>query len=85
MLKQVLGEPWQNADRIDPDARRFDAEARVKVDVMEHRWTDALRDYGVRDITMPATPHTVWKAIQDAKMGAATPRAIGRAKRGRMR
>src|SRR5712691_11401050 len=35
---------------------------------------DALRDYGVRDITMPATPHTVWKAIQDAKMGAATPR-----------
>jgi aerobic carbon-monoxide dehydrogenase large subunit len=27
---------------------------------------DALRDYGVRDINMPATPHTVWKAIQDA-------------------
>jgi carbon-monoxide dehydrogenase large subunit len=28
---------------------------------------DALRDYGVRDIAMPATPFTVWKAIQDAK------------------
>jgi carbon-monoxide dehydrogenase large subunit len=28
---------------------------------------DALRDYGVRDITMPATPFTVWQAIQDAK------------------
>ncbi len=28
---------------------------------------DALRDYGVRDITMPATPFIVWKAIQDAK------------------
>ena len=28
---------------------------------------DALRDYGIRDITMPATPFTVWQAIQDAK------------------
>jgi carbon-monoxide dehydrogenase large subunit len=28
---------------------------------------DALRDLGVRDITMPATPFAVWKAIQDAK------------------
>ena len=27
---------------------------------------DALRDHGVRDITMPATPYNVWKAIQDA-------------------
>jgi aerobic carbon-monoxide dehydrogenase large subunit len=27
---------------------------------------DALRDYGVRDIHMPATPYNVWKAIQDA-------------------
>ena len=27
---------------------------------------DALRDYGVRDIKMPATPYNVWKAIQDA-------------------
>jgi len=27
---------------------------------------DALRDYGVRDITMPASPYNVWKAIQDA-------------------
>jgi aerobic carbon-monoxide dehydrogenase large subunit len=28
---------------------------------------DALNDYDVRDITMPTTPFTVWKAIQDAK------------------
>jgi carbon-monoxide dehydrogenase large subunit len=28
---------------------------------------DALRELGVNDIPMPATPHTVWKAIQDAK------------------
>jgi len=28
---------------------------------------DALRDYGVRDIKMPATPYTIWKTIQDAK------------------
>jgi carbon-monoxide dehydrogenase large subunit len=32
---------------------------------------DALRDLGVRDVTMPATPQTVWKAIQDAKTKAA--------------
>src|SRR5262245_1531239 len=28
---------------------------------------DALRDYGVRDIKMPATPYNVWKTIQYAK------------------
>jgi carbon-monoxide dehydrogenase large subunit len=28
---------------------------------------DALSVYGIRDITMPATPFTVWQAIQDAK------------------
>jgi carbon-monoxide dehydrogenase large subunit len=28
---------------------------------------DALKDYGVRDIKMPATPFRVWQAIQDAK------------------
>ena len=28
---------------------------------------DALRDLGVRDITMPATPFAVWQAIQNAK------------------
>jgi carbon-monoxide dehydrogenase large subunit len=28
---------------------------------------DALRDTGVRDITMPATPFAVWQAIQNAK------------------
>ncbi len=33
---------------------------------------DALRDYGVRDIKMPATPYHVWKTIQDA-----TPAGIG--------
>jgi carbon-monoxide dehydrogenase large subunit len=27
---------------------------------------DALWDRGVRDIEMPATPHTIWQAIQDA-------------------
>ena len=32
---------------------------------------DALRDFGVRDITMPATPYTVWQAIQNAKAAAA--------------
>jgi len=25
-----------------------------------------LRDHGVRDITMPATPQNVWRAIQEA-------------------
>jgi carbon-monoxide dehydrogenase large subunit len=28
---------------------------------------DALRDYGVHDIKMPATPYNVWRTIQDAK------------------
>jgi carbon-monoxide dehydrogenase large subunit len=28
---------------------------------------DALKGYGVRDITMPATPFAVWQAIEDAK------------------
>ena len=28
---------------------------------------DALSPYGVREIAMPATPHTIWKAIRDAK------------------
>src|SRR5271169_509520 len=28
---------------------------------------DALRDYGAPNIKMPATPYTIWKAIQDAK------------------
>ena len=27
---------------------------------------DALRDYGITNITMPATPFTIWQAIQDA-------------------
>jgi carbon-monoxide dehydrogenase large subunit len=30
---------------------------------------DALRDYGVRHVNMPATPYNVWKTIQDAKSG----------------
>jgi carbon-monoxide dehydrogenase large subunit len=28
---------------------------------------DALRDYGVRDVPMPATPYAIWNAIQKAK------------------
>jgi carbon-monoxide dehydrogenase large subunit len=28
---------------------------------------DALRDYGVKDMPMPATPYVIWSAIQDAK------------------
>ncbi len=35
---------------------------------------DALRDYGVRNIKMPATPYTIWKTIQDAKAQAKTGR-----------
>ena len=31
---------------------------------------DALRDYGIRDIAMPATPFTIWQAIQQAKATA---------------
>jgi carbon-monoxide dehydrogenase large subunit len=31
---------------------------------------DALRDYGVRDIQMPATPFAIWRAIQGAKVQA---------------
>jgi carbon-monoxide dehydrogenase large subunit len=28
---------------------------------------DALKDYGITDLTMPATPFAVWQAIQAAK------------------
>ena len=28
---------------------------------------DALSAYGIKHIDMPATPHRVWKAIQDAQ------------------
>jgi carbon-monoxide dehydrogenase large subunit len=28
---------------------------------------DALSGFGIRHIDMPATPHRVWRAIQDAK------------------
>ncbi len=35
--------------------------------VMVSAIADALRECGVRDVAMPATPYTVWKAIQDAK------------------
>ena len=28
---------------------------------------DALRDYGIRDIKMPATPFAIWSAIEKAK------------------
>ena len=32
---------------------------------------DALRDVGVRDMPMPATPYAIWTAIQEAKSGRA--------------
>jgi carbon-monoxide dehydrogenase large subunit len=32
---------------------------------------DALKDYGIEHIDMPATPHRVWSAIQQAKGGHA--------------
>jgi len=32
---------------------------------------DALSELGVRDVPMPATPHAVWRAIQEAKARAA--------------
>jgi aerobic carbon-monoxide dehydrogenase large subunit len=38
--------------------------------VMVSAILDALRDIGVRDIAMPATPYTIWSAIQKAKSGA---------------
>ena len=28
---------------------------------------DALRPYGIRDITMPATPYTIWRAMHDPR------------------
>ena len=28
---------------------------------------DALREFGIRDITMPATPEKLWRAIREAK------------------
>jgi carbon-monoxide dehydrogenase large subunit len=31
---------------------------------------DALQEFGVRDIQMPATPFTIWQAIQQAKAAA---------------
>jgi len=34
---------------------------------------DALGEFGIRDIRMPATPYTVWQAIQKAKAQRATP------------
>jgi aerobic carbon-monoxide dehydrogenase large subunit len=37
--------------------------------VMVSAIVDALRDYGVRNITMPATPYKVWSVIQEAKVG----------------
>jgi carbon-monoxide dehydrogenase large subunit len=35
---------------------------------------DALREFGVRDIQMPATPYRVWQAIQDARDDSASRR-----------
>jgi aerobic carbon-monoxide dehydrogenase large subunit len=39
--------------------------------VMMSAVLDALRDVGVEGLSMPLTPHKVWKAIQDAKAHAA--------------
>jgi carbon-monoxide dehydrogenase large subunit len=39
---------------------------------------DALAEYGIRHIDMPATPERVWRAIQDAKAGAAPPQSGAR-------
>jgi aerobic carbon-monoxide dehydrogenase large subunit len=33
---------------------------------------DALRDFGVGDIKMPATPYTIWKAIEEARASASS-------------
>jgi aerobic carbon-monoxide dehydrogenase large subunit len=30
---------------------------------------DALRNYGVRDISMPATPYAIWQALQTSRQG----------------
>ena len=38
---------------------------------------DALKDYGVEHIDMPATPHRIWSAIQGAKGTSMTPQKIG--------
>lgn len=44
--------------------------------VMVSAVVDALKDYGIRDIKMPATPYRIWQTIQDAKAkSAATPAA----------
>jgi carbon-monoxide dehydrogenase large subunit len=42
---------------------------------------DALRELGVNDITMPATPYTVWRAIQDAKAAGPAQQNAGKTKR----
>src|SRR4029079_9105296 len=34
---------------------------------------DALKEFGVRDIQMPATPYAIWQAIQNAKVKRAHP------------
>ena len=33
---------------------------------------DALRDYGIRDIAMPATPASIWQAIRNAPAPASS-------------
>jgi carbon-monoxide dehydrogenase large subunit len=32
---------------------------------------DALKEFGIRDVKMPATPYRIWQLIQDAKAGRA--------------
>jgi len=40
---------------------------------------DALRPFGIRDITMPCTPERVWRAIQFAQEGGQEPQSGGTA------
>jgi len=39
---------------------------------------DALKDHGVRDIQMPATPYAIWQAIQNAKAKRGHPPPSGK-------
>jgi carbon-monoxide dehydrogenase large subunit len=37
---------------------------------------DALRDIGVRDVAMPATPDRIWQLIREARAGLVPPKII---------
>ncbi len=46
---------------------------------------DALRDYGVRDLKMPATPYAIWRAIHKAGASETPAPAVSHPERGTMR